>query len=331
MGTARRKAHRTAEDRILLAVTVIAWLLYLLSSLLLSWSIYHILVNDHMVRQSAKDAVHETSGWPMVKRTEMFQASLEYNNRLEQRFGSSIPADMRNEDGQPLELLDSEYINMGGNTIATLNIPSISVTVPIYHTTLDTVLDKGAGHMYGTALPAGQEGTSSVIAAHSGGVQGLLFSRLVELRQGAYFYVNIYGTTHAYQVDATTTVLPDQVEQALQEEKAKARTATSVTAKKTDDPSDMRTQIPAPDKSGTARVSMVTCTPIGVNTHRLIISGHRVGTPSPAPAADSVKDTRLQALIWALVVLVIAITAAVIFHIIRKHSNIKTAKGRHHA
>ena len=243
MGTARRKAHRTAEDRILLAVTVIAWLLYLLSSLLLSWSIYHILVNDHMVRQSAKDAVHETSGWPMVKRTEMFQAALEYNNRLEQRFGSSIPADMRNEDGQPLELLDSEYINMGGNTIATLNIPSISVTVPIYHTTLDTVLDKGAGHMYGTALPVGQEGTSSVIAAHSGGVQGLLFSRLVELRQGAYFYVNIYGTTHAYQVDATTTVLPDQVEQALQEEKAKARTAASVTAKKTDDPSDMRTQI----------------------------------------------------------------------------------------
>ena len=138
----------------------------------------------------------------------------------------------------------AEQLTVGG-VICYIDIPKINVYLPVQHGTGAETLEKSVGHVVGTSLPVGGSSTHAVLSAHSGMASSKLFSDIDQLAVGDTFYIHVLGEVLAYKVDAVHTVLP---------------TDTSLL------------QI----EDGKDYVTLVTCTPFGVNTHRLLVRGHRV-------------------------------------------------------
>ena len=148
----------------------------------------------------------------------------------------------------------AEQLTVGG-VMCYIDIPKINVYLPVQHGTDADTLEKSVGHVVGTSLPVGGSSTHAVLSAHSGLASSKLFSDIDQLTEGDTFYIHVLGDTLAYKVDAIHTVLP---------------TDTSLL------------QI----EDGKDYVTLVTCTPFGVNTHRLLVRGHRIPyTPEQATAA----------------------------------------------
>lgn len=138
----------------------------------------------------------------------------------------------------------AQQLTVGG-VMAYVDIPKINVYLPVQHGTDADTLERAVGHVVGTSLPVGGSSTHAVLSAHSGMASSKLFSDIDQLAEGDTFYIHVLGEVLAYKVDAIHTVLP---------------TDTS------------RLQI----EDGKDYVTLVTCTPFGINTHRLLVRGHRV-------------------------------------------------------
>ena len=153
----------------------------------------------------------------------------------------------------------AQQLTVGG-VMCYVEIPKIGVYLPVEHGTSADTLEKSVGHVVGTSLPVGGASTHAVLSAHSGMASSKLFSDIDQLAEGDTFYIHVLGEVLAYQVDAVNTVLPTDTS-LLQIEGEK----------------DL--------------VTLVTCTPFGVNTHRLLVRGHRVPyTPEQeAVAAETQK------------------------------------------
>ena len=149
----------------------------------------------------------------------------------------------------------AQQLTVGG-VMCYIDIPKINVYLPVQHGTGADTLEKSVGHVVGTSLPVGGSSTHAVLSAHSGMASSKLFSDIDQLAVGDTFYIHVLGDTLAYQVDNIATVLP---------------TDTSLL------------QI----EEGKEFVTLVTCTPFGVNTHRLLVRGQRVPyvPEQEAPAA----------------------------------------------
>lgn len=175
------------------------------------------------------------------------QAARLYNEAL-QSVKSTETIDLRAYD---------ELLNLSGSAVmCTVEIPAIDVELPVYHGIGEEVLQKGAGHMPGTSLPVGGESTHAVISAHSGLPAARLFTDLDKLEEGNLFYIHVLGETLCYEVDQIVVTIPSDTE-AIQIEK------------------------------GQDYVTLLTCTPYGVNTHRLLVRGHRTEIPKvPQTVAD---------------------------------------------
>ncbi len=132
-----------------------------------------------------------------------------------------------------------------GGAMCTIDIPKIGVYLPVRHGTGAETLERAVGHVVGTSLPVGGAGTHAVLSAHSGMASAKLFSDIDQLVKGDVFYIHVLGEVLAYEVDQIATVLPSDTS-LLQIE------------------------------DGQDLVTLVTCTPFGVNTHRLLARGHRV-------------------------------------------------------
>ena len=152
-------------------------------------------------------------------------------------------------------------LNEGHGIMGRVSIPKISVDLPIYHGTGDKQLSLGSGHLYGTSLPVGGNDTHAVITGHRGMVQAQMFTRLDEMREGDFIYISTMNRTLAYEVDRITVIEPT-------------------------DTSQLRV-VPGQD-----RLTLMTCTPYGINSHRLLVSGHRVSMPIPAPDPTDLHDGR---------------------------------------
>ena len=152
----------------------------------------------------------------------------------------------------------AEQLTVGG-VMAYVDIPKISVYLPVQHGTGAETLEKSVGHVVGTSLPVGGSSTHAVLSAHSGMASSKLFSDIDQLEKGDTFYIHVLGEVLAYEADNINTVLP---------------TDTSLL------------QI----EDGKDYVTLVTCTPFGVNTHRLLVRGHRIPyTPEQAATAAIAK------------------------------------------
>ena len=166
----------------------------------------------------------------------------EYNEQLEQE---SVPDAFSVRDGKRDKKYESLLNFNGDGMMGSVEIPVIDENIPLYHYTTDKTLSKGAGHLFGSSLPVGGPGTHCVISAHRGLPSAKLFTDLNLLKEGDVFYLHILDRTLAYEVDQILTVLPAQTD------------SLGITP-------------------GKDYVTLVTCTPYAVNTHRLLVRGHRI-------------------------------------------------------
>lgn len=162
--------------------------------------------------------------------------------------GSNIPQ----ANGLGGDAAYDSILDAGAGMIGRLRIPSISVDLPIYHGTTDAVLEKGVGHLEGTSLPVGGASQHSVLTAHRGLPSATLFNDLHQVKLGDTFTIETFGQVLTYRVAATQTIQPEQ------------------------------TQALTP-RFGEDLVTLVTCTPLGINTHRYLVTGERI---LPTPAID---------------------------------------------
>lgn len=198
---------------------------------------------------------------------------------------------------------DAEYMSAlniaDDGVMGTVEIPKIGITLPIFHTTEEEILEKAAGHLEGSSLPVGGESTHAVITAHRGLPSAALFTDLDRLEEGDHFLLHVLDETLCYEVDQILTVEPDDTG-----------------ALEVEEEEDL--------------VTLVTCTPYGVNTHRLMVRGHRVPYAEEEVAAENVPLSRISLhtsyLLW--VVAGLAVTGAfIIFLYLRdKKSRIQTAQ-----
>lgn len=194
--------------------------------------------------------------------------------------------------------VDPVYMNTlniaGDEMMGSVEIPKINIKIPIYHTTEEEVLNKGAGHLEGSSLPVGGANTHAVISAHRGLPSASLFTDLDQLKEGDHFLIHVLDETLCYEVDKISVVKPED---------------TSALA--VEDGQDL--------------VTLLTCTPYGVNTERLLVRGHRVPYVEEEVKEEktvlSGSSLHTNYLLWVFVGL--SVTALFIFVLYLKETKLK--------
>ena len=198
---------------------------------------------------------------------------------------------------------DSSYENSlniaGDGMMGIVEIPKIAIKLPIYHGTSDEVLQKAAGHLEGSSLPIGGESTHAVISAHRGLPSASLFTDLDQLAIGDHFLIHVLDETLCYEVDQILVVEPEDTNALAVED-------------------------------GEDLVTLLTCTPYGVNTQRLLVRGHRVPYEEQAVADEQTPLSGLSLhtnyLLWVVVGIVITGVFILILFIREKKLQKKAAK-----
>ena len=195
--------------------------------------------------------------------------------------------------------VDPVYMNTlniaGDEMMGSVEIPKINIKIPIYHTTEEEVLNKGAGHLEGSSLPVGGANTHAVISAHRGLPSASLFTDLDQLKEGDHFLIHVLNETLCYEVDKISVVKPED---------------TSALA--VEDGQDL--------------VTLLTCTPYGVNTERLLVRGHRVPYVEEEVKEEktvlSGSSLHTNYLLWVFVGL--SVTALFVFVLYLKETKLKS-------
>lgn len=211
------------------------------------------------------------------ERDRMLEAAEEYNVKL---LGLETPFVNYDQIDGYEELLDVS----GTGIMGYVTIPKIDVELPIYHGTDDAVLQVAAGHLKGSSLPVGGAGTHSVLSAHRGLPSASLFTDLDEMEEGDTFTITVLDRSMTYQVDQIRIVEPQEIE-------------------------ELRID-PAEDY-----VTLMTCTPYGINSHRLLVRGVRTADADAGdyvPADAHQVNTILVAIALAILLLLLTLAAMLI-------------------
>lgn len=175
---------------------------------------------------------------------EMLRDAKAYNRNLNRNQVMLVDpfteTDEREMDGDCYQ----DVLNLGDGLMGYIEIPSIGITLPVFHGTGADVLEHGVGHLKGSSLPVGGKDTHTVLTGHTGLSHARMFTDLVEMKRGDVFFIRSAGRELCYKVSAVTVVLPDDTEALLPVE-------------------------------GKDLATLVTCTPYGVNSHRLFVTGER--------------------------------------------------------
>lgn len=190
-------------------------------------------------------------------------ALLEANHRVPTGEGTSSNDDL---DYESILKVDATGV------MARLKIPAIDVDLPVYHGTSDATLAKGIGHLEGTSLPVGGEGTRAVLTGHRGLATATLFTNLNRLEPGDTFTIEVLDQVLTYKVFDTKVVDPDETEA-------------------------LRT-VPGKDL-----VTLVTCTPLGINSQRILVTGERITPTPPSDLADAGQASEIPGFPWWAVVI----------------------------
>ena len=194
--------------------------------------------------------------------------------------------------------VDPVYMNTlniaGDEMMGSVEIPKINIKIPIYHTTEEEVLNKGAGHLEGSSLPVGGANTHAVISAHRGLPSASLFTDLDQMKVGDHFLLHVLDEILCYEVDKISVVKPEDT-----------------TALAVEDGQDL--------------VTLLTCTPYGVNTERLLVRGHRVPYVEEEVKEEktvlSGSSLHTNYLLWVFVGL--SVTALFVFVLYLKETKLK--------
>lgn len=194
-----------------------------------------------------------------------WNAAVEYNHTLEDKVINFALSEEQKEEYENL-------LNVADNgVIGYIDIPSIDCYLPIYHGTEDVVLQIAIGHLEWSSLPVGGEGTHTVLSGHRGLPSARLFTDLDKMVEGDIFLLQVLDETLTYEVDQIRIVEPDQLDE-LQIVK------------------------------GEDLCTLVTCTPYGVNSHRLLVTGHRIANINDASVRVTADARQIEPIIVAPVV-----------------------------
>lgn len=207
--------------------------------------------------------------------SQLLELAHRYNDRLSAGAAldafANVPRGTGDLDEGGMSYKDQLRID-GTDVMARIRIPEIDVDLPIYHGTSDEVLNKGAGHLEGTSLPVGGLGTHSVITAHRGLADATMFTNLNKVGIGDRFTIEVAGQVLTYEIRETRVVHPENTR-----------------FLKADPNRDL--------------VTLVTCTPLGINTHRILVTAERV-TPTPQSDIDAARGASKVGFPWWAVALI---------------------------
>lgn len=219
--------------------------------------------NSMHATQAVTDYAQQVENMDHTKYDQMLQAAADYNRSLLERSSDYALTDAQKQQYEELLSLDDSGM------IGYIEIPEIKVQLPIYHGTSDGVLQIAVGHLDWTSLPVGGESTHCVLSGHRGLPSATLFTNLDRLDKGDTFIIRVLDEVLTYEVDQILIVEPDDV-----------------SALTIEDGKDLCT--------------LVTCTPYGINSHRLLVRGHRVENADDAAAIRVTSDAiRIESVIVA--------------------------------
>ena len=220
-------------------------------------------ISNMVAQRHASTAIQNYNETVHSMDTEKLDAAKEAARRYNQQLGNALDRDAAGE----AEDTGTSYVDLidVGESLGYITIPKIDVNLPIYEGTSDDVLLKGVGHLEGSSYPLGGESTHSVLTGHRGLAEAVLFTDLDKLQEGDKFYLHIMDEVLAYQVDQVKVVLPEE----------------------TDDLTIVQ---------GQDYCTLVTCTPYGINTHRMLVRGTRVPYNGEEETGDTPQVVQYQAL-----------------------------------
>lgn len=243
-------------------------------------------VYNHSVESTVDIYEKKIDGAGSERLSVLWKEAKTYNDNLSHTSVALTDPFVESED--PMEdLFYTEVLDVDGKGLMCfVDIPKIDVYLPVFHGTSPEVLEKGAGHLEGSSLPVGGAGTHAVLSAHTGINSSKLFSDLTEMEEGDLFFIHVLDQTLAYRVCRVSVIEPE-------------------------DTSLLKTE------AGRDLVSLITCTPYGVNTHRLVVTGERTDysdalhkeAKQEEPAEDSQWMKAYKRAIFAGVMIVIILAA----------------------
>ena len=223
--------------------------------------------------------------------TAYFEAADAYNQRLAATPNSFFTPEQVSGYDETLDV-------SGTGIMGYITIPRIGVELPVYHGTSDGVLQVAAGHLEGSSLPVGGAGTHAVISAHRGLPSAKLFTNLDELEVGDRFTITVLNRVLTYEVDQISIVLPTEIDQLLPTE-------------------------------GMDYVTLMTCTPYGINTHRLLVRGKRVETTESQKHIRVAADAfRIEPIIVAPILAIPMLLAALVGVLVAPHLRKRSKRRR---
>lgn len=214
------------------------------------------------------------------KNKQLWEEALAYNQRLAQKGNDLSLSQKDDSDPEKQEYLKTLDVS-GTGIMGYIDIPSVKIHLPIYHDTSDSVLQVAVGHLAGTALPVGGESTHCVLAGHAGLPSAKLFTDIDQMKKGDTFQIIVLDHTLTYKVDNIRVVLPEEVSSLNIEQ-------------------------------GRDLVTLVTCTPYGINTHRLLVTGHRIPTPKKSKPSKKWKQEEQKLTIEQALPFIIAAIAVIL-------------------
>ena len=232
----KKKKKKTIKDIIRLIVLLVAFSVLLYPTL-----------SSYLNEKNGSEVVsyydEESVKLSKEEKEQMLEDARAYNQEMLGNIDLIDPFSQENTE------IDERYQSLlnpdGTGMMGYIRIPKINIELPIYHGTSEAVLQAGVGHFWGTSLPVGGESTHTVLTGHRGLPTKTLFTNMDKLEEGDIFYIKVLDETLAYQIDQILTVLPEETDALAIE-------------------------------SGKDYATLVTCTPYAINTHRLLIRGHRI-------------------------------------------------------
>ena len=259
---ALRRAERKSPRRRRRVPILAALLVVLAGTCMIAYPFASDYLNKLEQAKVTQDLAHTIEETPEEDLSAYMQQAIDYNERL--LSGSAYVVDPFDPDAPTAT--DEDYANClnlnGDGVMGQIVIPKIGVNLPISHGTEGSGMDHGVGHVTNTSLPVGGESTHSVLAGHTGLPSAVIFDKLDQLEVGDYLIIQVLGEDHAYRVTSTEVVLPD-------------------------DTSSLGV------KQGEDLVTLVTCTPYGVNSHRLLVHAERCEVPQDWLERKASGDTAL--------------------------------------
>lgn len=282
----------------------LACLVFIIAGAVLGYAPVATVVNNLRQHQQSQEysqqiARRESTSEGKAKNKAAIQKARDYNSTL-----NGIPIlDPFLEDVENSSTKYQQYLGVlaDSDVMSRIRVESAGIDLPVRHGTDDSSIATGAGHVYGTALPVGGEGNRTVLTAHTGMQSATLFDHLTDVKVGDIMVVETYGEKLTYKVTDIRTVLPSQ--------------------------SDALTAVPGKDL-----LTLMTCTPYGVNTHRLLVTGERTSNAEGATTEPGVQH-ELAGLSWmmkAMGTLAVALILAGLMVPIVARPQSRTKPGRRH-